>query len=58
MSKREMWENFLIAGEWGLKEEFKQLSAEEVASMTVDECIQKCYEMMFDKQKGRYVNGK
>lgn len=46
MSKREMWDNFIIAGEWGLKEEFSKLSDEEVASMSVDDCICKCYEMM------------
>ena len=36
MTRKEMWQEFVNAGEWGLKDEFMKLSDEQVASMSVD----------------------
>lgn len=49
MKKREMWSNFIALGKTGLWEEFKKLSEEEIASMSVDECIHRCYVDMMTK---------
>ena len=54
MSRTEMWKEFLIAGEWGLKEQFQKLSDEEIKKMTPTECIVKCY-MMLDQQEAVMV---
>lgn len=43
MSRENMWKEFVVAGEWGLKEEFRTLKDEEIRDMTPDECILKCY---------------
>lgn len=49
MSKKEMWEEFRKNGASGLKEQLVKLPDEQVASMTVLDCICKCYEMLFEK---------
>lgn len=48
MTRTEMWKNFVSAGEWGLKEEFRKLTDEEIKGMTPDECILKCYMMLLN----------
>ena len=39
MTRADMWKEFIVAGEWGLKEEFNRLTDEEISRMTPDECI-------------------
>ena len=34
MSRENMWKEFVVAGEWGLKEEFRTLKDEEIRDMT------------------------
>ena len=48
MNRENMWEEIVKAGESGLKEEFDRLPDNEIESMTVDECILKCYSMVLN----------
>lgn len=51
MIRTEMWERFVLEGEWGLKEEFQKLTDEEINIMTPDQCILKCYMMLLNKHE-------